>query len=370
MAKQAPMDNQKIGHREALTLITILISAKVFLSFPRDLALLGDAAGWIIILLAGSLSLIGFYFLNSLIHQYPSQNIIQISRQLTGNIFGTGFGIIIFVFFLILTAFMLRKFAESFILTILPRTPISLIMIVFLILLIYTVLLGIETLSRVAWFFGPYLLIALATILLFSLPMAHLDNLTPVLGPGPLPILKHSIIRSSFFAEIILLGLVAPLIRKQEKVFGIGFYSLVISILINLAVTLTMTMVFNYVASSHIIFPIFQLARLISYGEFIQRVEALFVFLWFFTAGIQLGGLFYGCVISFSETFKINEYRPLVFPLAVIILTISILPSTMTNTIVINDFVLTNFYWVIALGVPFILWLIAILFKKGRRANS
>jgi spore germination protein (amino acid permease) len=364
------MDNPKIGHREALTLLTILMSAKVFLSFPRDMALLGGAGGWIIILLAGIFSLIGFYFLYSLIRKYPSQSIIQISHQLTGSIPGKVIGIIIFAFFLILTSMMLRKFAESFILAILPRTPISLIMIFFLVLLIYATLLGIETLSRVAWFFGPYLLIALLTILFFSLPEGSTANLTPVLGPGPWPILKNSIIHSSIFSEILLLGLVAPLIRKQDKVFGVGLYSLIIAVFINLVVTVTTIFVFNYVSAGKIIFPIFQLARLIAYGEFIQRVEAVFVFLWFFTAGIQLGGLFYGSVISFAETFQIKEYRPLVFPIALIILAISILPASMTDTIILNDFTLSNYYWGIALGIPFLLWLISMILKKGRRAKQ
>lgn len=364
------MDNHKIGHREALTLLTIMMSAKVFLSFPRDMALLGDSGGWIIILFSGLISLIGFYFLYSLIHKYPSQNIIQISHSLTGGFLGIVLGIIIFIFFLLLTSLMLRKFAESFILAILPRTPISTIMIFFLVLLIYATMLGIETLSRVAWFFGPYLLIALLTILFFALPQGSLGNLAPVLGTGPLPILKQSAVHISTFSEILLLGLIAPLIRKQDKIFGAGLYSLIIAIFINLVVTLTTIFVFNYVAAGRMLFPIFQLARLITYGEFIQRVEAVFVFLWFFTAGIQLGGLFYGSVISFAETFHINEYRPLVFPIALIALTLSILPASMTNTIILNDFTLSNYYWGTSLGIPFLLWFISIFVKKGPGTNQ
>jgi spore germination protein (amino acid permease) len=343
-----------------------MISAKVFLSFPRDMALLGGAGGWMIILLAGIFSLIGFYFLNSIIHQYPSQNIIQIAHQLTGKIVGTILGTAIFIFFLLLSSLLLRKFAESFILAILPRTPISVIMLFFLVLLMYAAFLGIETLSRVAWFFGPYLLIALLTILLFSLSQSSFQNLFPILGTGPGPILKSSLIHSSIFGEILLLGLIAPLIRERKKVFGVGIFSIIIAILINLVVTVTIILVFNFTTAEKIIFPIFQLARLINFGEFIQRVEAVFVFLWFFTAGIQLAGLFYGTIISFSETFNIKEYRPLIFPIAVIVLAISIIPPSMTDTIVLNDFVLSNFYGIIAFGIPFLLWLVSIFYQKAQ----
>lgn len=357
-------NDNKIGHREALTLITVLISTKVFLSFPRDMSLAGGTGGWIIILFAGILSLIGFYFLNSLMRKHPAQNIVQIARKITGKIPGTILGTIIFIFFLVLTAMMLRQFAESFILEILPRTPISVIMFFFLILLSYATMLGIETLTRVAWFFGPYLLIALMTILFFSLPQSDLKNLAPVLGAGPLAILSNSLKCSSAFSEILLLGLIAPLIRKQDKIFKIGVYSLLISLFIQITVTITAIIVFNYASLSRVIFPIFQMARLIAYGEFIQRVEAIFVFLWFFTAGIQMGGLFYGSVLSFAETFRIKEYRPIIFPMAVIIFVISIIPKSMTDTIVLNDFIFTYFYGVIAFGIPFLLWLASILLKK------
>ena len=360
-------DHKKIGHREALTLIIVLLSAKVFLSFPRDLALLGGSAGWLIVLLAGVLSLIGYYFLISVLQKYPSQNIIQIARQVTGKVPGTILGIIIFVFFLLLTSMMLRKFAESFILEILPRTPISVIMIFFLILLSYAAMLGVETLTRVAWFFGPYLLVALLTILFFSLPQGAWENLTPVLGAGPLPIFKNAVKHNSIFSEILLLGLIAPLIRKQDKVFQVGLYSIIISIFIQMVVAITVVFVFNYAAASRIIFPIFQLARLITYGEFIQRVEAVFVFLWFFTAGIHMGGLFYGSVASCAETFQIQEYRPRIVPMAVIIVAVGIIPNSMTDTVVLNDFMLSFFYWITALGVPFLLWLVMVLLKRRRR---
>ncbi len=357
-----------IGYLEALTLLTIMMSAKVFLSFPRDMALLGGAGGWMINLFAGIFSLIGFYFLNALIHKYPSQDIIGITQRLTGKWVGMFLGTAIFIFFLLLTALLLRKFAESFILSILPRTPISVIIFFFLVLLMYASFLGIEALTRVAWFFGPYLLIALLTILLFCLPQGNYQNLFPILGTGPGPILKSSIAHIAIFGEILLLGLIAPLIRERNQVFKVGILSVIIAIIINLVVTITVIMIFNFTAAEKIIFPIFQLARLINFGEFIQRVEAGFVFLWFFTSGIQLAGLFYGTIISFSKIFNIKEYRPLIFPIAVIVFAISIIPASMTDTVMLNDFVLSNFYGIVAFGIPLLLWLVSI-FRKGAQTD-
>jgi len=256
------------------------------------------------------------------------------------------------------------NYLESFILSILPRTPISVITACFLILLIYGCLLGIETLSRVAWFFGPYLLLGLMIILLFSMSQADLQHLAPILGTGPLPLLKSSIINTSLFSEILLFGMIAPLITKREKILGIGVYSLLISIAINTIIVMIVVLVFNYESAAKLIFPALQLARLISLEEFIQRVEAVFVFLWFFAAAIQLGGLFYGTVISFAQAFRIRDYRPLSIPLAVLIFTISLIPTSMTQAVNINDFMISNYYSLVVFGIPFLLWLGSLLLRK------
>ncbi len=358
-------NENNIGHREALTLLIVMMSAKIFLSFPRNMALLGAAAGWMIVLLAGIFSLTGFYFLYTLNRRYPSNTLVEAAREITGNTIGTCIGIILFLFFLVITALSLRQFAESFILAILPRTPISVITLFFLALLVYATLLGIETLSRVAWLFGPYLLLALIAVLAFALPQVDFSFLFPFLGNGPGPILLNSLTHLSLFSEILLFGFIAPLIRKKEKRFGVGLYSLLISIMINMLITIIVLVVFNYVAANKLIFPIFQLTRLISFGEFIQRVESIFVFLWFFTAGIQLGGLFYATTFSFSHTFNIKEHRPIIFPLAIIVFTLSLVPSSMTEAVDLNDFVLSLPYTLVAFGIPFFLWLIAVSFKKS-----
>lgn len=359
------INKEDIGHREALTLLIVVMSGKIFLSFPRDMAVLGGAAGWMIVLLSGILSLVGFAFIYFLIRKYPGKNIVEITRMISGSLLGTVIGLAFFLFFLTITSLILRQFAESFILSILPKTPISVIITCFLILLIYACLLGIETITRVAWFFGPYLLLGLAIILLFSMSQADLQHLVPILGTGPIPLLKASFVNTSLFSEILLFGLIAPLVTKKSKIFGIGVYSILIAIVINIAIVVIVVLVFNYVSAAKQIFPVFQLARLISVEEFLQRVEAVFVFLWFFTAAIQLSALFYGTVTSFAQAFRIKNYRPLSIPIAVLIFILSLIPGSMTQAVHLNDFQISNYYPVVAFGIPLILWLVSIIMKKN-----
>lgn len=363
-------DTAMIGHREALTLMVTLMTCEVFLAMPRNMALVGASAGWLVVLLAGVLSFVGFFFLYRLIRKYPDQDIIQISKTLAGNWLGTLLGFVFFIFFLVSTSLLIRQFAESFILSILPRTPISVITIMFIALLVYGTIQGIETLSRVAWFFGPYLLLAFMVTILLALPYSELSLLLPILGKGPGPIFKEGVLQMSLFSNVILIGLLAPKIRNKDKIFGVGFFSLGIALIINMVVSATVIMTFNYASASRLIFPIFQLTRLITLGEFIQRVEAVFVFLWFFTAAIATGGLFYGAVISFSHTFNIKNHRPLVFAMALLIFTLSLIPGSMTETVELNNFIISRYYPMITFALPALLWLISLFKKKAGQKNE
>jgi spore germination protein KB len=363
------MKDSKLGYRETLTLLITMISCKIFLSFPRNMAVMGDSAAWLIVLLSGAFSVAGFIFIRQLLRKFPNDNIFNIARKTGGKFLGLGLNLLIFLYFLTIASMLIREFAESFILAILPRTPISVITICFLILLIYSALLGIETLSRLAWFFGPYLLIGLIVILAFSKP-TDIQLLLPLLGPGPLPVLKNSLINLSGFSEILLLAVIAPLVRERKKIGEIGILSLVISTLILSGLTLIVLLTFNYAGMTDLIFPVFQLTRLISIGEFVQRVESVFVFLWFLTAVIGMSGLFYGTVVSFSEAFEIRDHRPLIFPLAVLVFTLSMIPRSMPETVFWNFFIVSRFYPAIWLGIPLLLWILSLFVKKQPEAAN
>ncbi|HYH04864.1 MAG TPA: hypothetical protein VEC37_17365, partial [Bacillota bacterium] len=82
------------------------------------------------------------------------------------------------------------------------------------------------------------------------------------------------------------------------------------------------------------------------------------------TAGIEMSALFYGTVVSFSETFRMKNYRPLVFPIATLIFILSLLPQSMSEAVHLDDFTISKYYSSIWVGIPLILWLVALIFKK------
>lgn len=74
--------------------------------------------------------------------------------------------------------------------------------------------------------------------------------------------------------------------------------------------------------------PIYQISRLIKIGDFFQRFEAFFEFVW--SIAIMLYASLYLFVICYiwKEIFDLKYYKELIFPFTIIIISLSYLPSS------------------------------------------
>jgi hypothetical protein len=66
------------------------------------------------------------------------------------------------------------------------------------------------------------------------------------------------------------------------------------------------------------------MGRLINYGRFFQRVEAMFMLIWAAAALLYLSTVFYFILHIIQKTFKLKYYKPLIIPFAILILNLSL----------------------------------------------
>lgn len=360
-----PETQGRIGQYEITVLLVITISARVFLGLPRIMAETGGTAAWLVVTIAFLPALLGFLVLNHLLNRFPERDLIGIARETLGA-FAPAVGLLLFAFYQAETALVTREFAETFIVGILPRTPIGVITGLLLVLLVFASYMGLETISRLAFLYAPYLVMFLALIFLFAAPSADLRNLTPFLGLGVPRMILPALAKSAIYTDIILLGLFARALRARNKHRAVGLRALIASYILFLISTLITTAVFDYPATAKVLFPIYQLARLISPAEFFQRTEAVFIFLWFFAAVISLSFYFYTMSFVLCRTFSLRTHRPLLFPLAVVTFALSLLPDSFAAAVRIGAGFLRYYGWIPAFLLPGTLLAVAVVRgKKG-----
>ena len=91
-----------------------------------------------------------------------------------------------------------------------------------------------------------------------------------------------------------------------------------------LTVILRNTAVLGNIVSIHLL-PSYQVARIINVGEFITRMEILIALLLLFNEFVKICIMYYTTVLSIAQFFKLRSYKPLVIPVGIISIVLSII---------------------------------------------
>lgn len=356
-----------IGYREVGATLTVMLTTKIFLSCPRAPIVEGHTAGWMIPLVGAIIALIGMWPLIYLMQREPDHNLIQMAEDHGGPVAGLFIGIVMSCYFLVAIVMIVRQFTETVIVALLPTTPISVITILFLMGMMYAAYQGIESLTRTAWLLMPFILLGMIGVLLLTFPRADFDRMFPIWGVGLKKIMAFGLLRSSLYSEILIMGMLNPMIRERDKIKPLMITVLSFSGILFALTILVYVLVFDLPAAiSSGTYPLYNLARLIDYGRFVQRVESIFIFIWVFSMLVNMATLFYGLCISLASTLKVPIYQPLIFPLAVLIYALVFMIPNFPYAVWLDTKVLHEYSFLVSISIPvLVVFLVKLKPKRG-----
>jgi len=365
------MNNKiRFGTWESVTIMLILFCTQIFLSFPRTMAEGAGNAGWILVIYITVIVLVLFAIMSKLYSRFEGMDIIDISEYLAGNVGRVIAGTVFIVYLVSILSIVLREYAENVKTVSLPSTPIVYIMGFFAISMIVGAYAGIEALVRTSAISVPIIAFAFFIIILGVSQYYDITNLFPILGTGAKDIFIEGIPKISFFSAISILFFMSPFIRTHKSFKSVGYISITIAGILLTFSTLAYMLVFPYPASLENILPIYSLARLINYGRFFQRIEALFVVIWDTVAMLYLStGLFF-TVYIFKKTFKLVYYKPLIIPFTIIILGLSLIPQSYMAVVEIENMYFRKIVLAVSFGFIIIIMSAALLFKKMQKRRK
>jgi spore germination protein KB len=130
---------------------------------------------------------------------------------------------------------------------------------------------------------------------------------------GVLPVLAFP------FAESFLFLVVIPFLVQPKRAF------LPFALAIAGTALLTSTVAFRNIAvlgaseAGRVNFPSLVAVQLINLGDFLQRLDALVIFIWTFAGFLKLCLPYYFLALGLATLLKLKDYRPLVLPLGLVI---------------------------------------------------
>lgn len=360
----------RISAHGIFSVLSILLITQLFLGIPRVMTQEGGSAGWLLILMSAAVASIGIFMMVKLLKRFPGKNFIEIAETVWGAPGRILVAVMLSLLFLYTATVVVREFAETMLTTVLPRTPISVVMFIFLTAMIFGAYNGLEVITRSSVLIFPFIVVGLLSILLLTLSFIDINNLFPILGTGLDYIVLNAFGRSSLFVEIIFIGLISSNINNTEKIPRQVWASFIVSVVLFIVVQLVYISVINLVSAEKLYIPLFQLARIIYMGRFVQRIEALYIFIWFFTGALKLTLSLYAGATALSRGFKIPFYQPLLFPLGLLVFSLSLMPRSLLAAVYLDVDILREYGMMLGFGLPLLLLLTSYLRGKGGKQNE
>lgn len=358
-----------IGSAEGVILIYVCLAAKLFLQYPAFLITAGGTAGWQVALVMTVAALILFLPAVALAQRFPGQGLSEISRQVAGPFVGTALILLICLWVLGAITLTLRSITENFIIAMLPHTPPSVLTAAMILCMIYASYCGFESMARTTRILFPVMIVGLLVVLLFNLPRVEAGRLFPFWGNGIPTVAVSGLSYVGMAAEAVVLLLLGASFRTSSVLRTSGMLGILLFGLTAIAMTALLIGVFGAPDAAQQPFPVFTLARLVYVGRFLQRTEALLVMFWFFAAAVHLSVLFHATAVGLAGSLCLPFYRPLIFPLAVLVASLVLLPED--YMVVVR----TDRDWMRPLGIgilliPFLLLVVAAVRRRGGTADA
>jgi len=132
------------------------------------------------------------------------------------------------------------------------------------------------------------------------------------------PVLKGTVIPLAMTAQFVVLLVLLPSLARPERFTPWALGAILLSYL---ALFLTVVVVIATLSAedgARSFFPFFRMVRSVSIGDFLQRVDALTILPWGLGVFIALSVYLLCGARGVALLFKLNDYRPLIPPMAVI----------------------------------------------------
>lgn len=356
----------KFGVHETVCLLTIAVCNKIYFTAPGYVNRAVGSAAWYMTLVSAVVAIIMFTFIYLLLKRFPGKDLVEIYSRSMGRVAGFIFSFILMLTLLGYSSIFTREFSDVVKIYNYPNTPSSILMGAILAASAVAVYLGLETIARTAKLAAYFALFGLLLILVLASQYFKFAHILPILGYGIRETVITGVMRTSAYAEVTILAVFAGALQGSGHIRKAGYITLFISGIVLSLALLCYSMIFEYTSTTELSAPMYVMATLIKYGDFLQRLDPVFLVNWVITTVIYISFLLYSAISVYCKLFRIQDKKPVVIPMTVLAFTLAILPQDFTS--VVTKYIQGIRIWA---NIPFFLFpFIALLVSLVRRKRG
>lgn len=359
------LSKEKISTFQLATILTAFVVGDFILLIPPKI-LRQNAWFPVILSTLGGILLISLYVCISKLN--PNRTLVGILYSCFGKFLGTLMTILYINYFLQLSAIILRTIGDYLIIVNYPQTPLYFILILIVIVMSYDVRQGIEVMGRLGEITVPLLFTFILLSIILVIPKFEYTNIYPIMEDGIKPILRESFIAVTFpFGESVVFLMVFPFLNDKKKLLKTSIFSVLLAGIILFLVTIQAVLILGPNLLERTAYPTHTLFTLVP-NLILEPIVAINLLI---SGGAQIVILFFGAVLGMSQLFKLDDYKPIVYPTALFLVPFSIwfYDSTPEMTHISTE-VLPYYSLFFQVVIPLVLLIISLIKVKLKKSVS
>lgn len=359
---------QKIGKLEAISLLIMITITQIIFNLPNTIIVNTGSSSWLNVIYISIIALIFCLLICKLFKPFTNYDIIDISEYLGGKILKIIISILYIAFFIFSASIILRYFTSSLKLIYFENSPLVFLILLFLIPVVIVAKLGIKPISYVNLIIAPVLLLSMLVILFSTFTDFVPERIYPIFGFGIKETFLIGINNIFAFSTFGYLYFIIPYLKNPDKFKKIAICSTIISSIYLFLSVICLIMVFPFISFTEEMLSIYLLTRIIEFGKFFQRVDAIFIFIWILSTLSFLAISTDIIATIFKKISKIKYDREMIYCIASLIFVFSFI----YNDIAIIKFIQDVIFKYVTIILIFIISLIVLILAnfKLKRRNS
>jgi len=295
---------------------------------------------------------------------FPGETLIQYLVRILGTGLGKAVGLIFLFYYLHINGNII-KFSQELVTTnFLNYTPIFVVTFGLIFVSGCAVRGGLEVIARTAQVLMPFVLLLTLVVFVLLTPDLEVKKLFPIFAHGIRPSLMGAVVPIAWLSHFIMISFMLPYVRDREKGQKWGNIAVIVTVSALSLCNIYTLLLFGNI-TGNFTYPVMEAARFISIADFLEHMESLVVVIWIAGVYLKIAIFYYVLVLGTAQWLNLSNYRPLIFPIGVLLLAFSLWAGPSLEDLHAFISRATPFYsFIVHILIPFLLFLTVLVRKK------
>lgn len=273
------LNKQVVNHRQIAWLVGSLLTTGIMVAFFRSIVQVAEMDAWFSQILPVCYAFVVAFVLMQVARKFPGKSLFEVIFILCGKWIGGAINLILIFYIWMIVTLDIKGVSHFLKESLLPRTPLGVILLVFVLLIMsYRKL---DVMARVNEMYFPTYFLMCLSITLLMMNEYSLDWLEPILTSGLDDIFSANYMTAGLYGDVLLIGAFLPSLTNPRLLFVSMKHGIMLAGFMISVVLLVMLGVFGFKIGGSLNYPVWVLVQQIHITDFLDRTEIFLLSLWF-----------------------------------------------------------------------------------------